>query len=67
MTLNRSTLFAAGIAVSAIFVILAILWFSGVGVPTISGRHIKHGIASIAVAVVAALFAIANRPMPAVR
>jgi hypothetical protein len=61
--INRSTLFAAGIVVCVIFIILAILWFAGVGVPGISGRHIKHGLAAIAVAVVAALFAAVNRPM----
>jgi hypothetical protein len=60
---NRSTLFTLGIVVCVIFVILAILWFAGVGVPGISGRHIKHGLLAVAIAVVAALFAIANRPL----
>jgi hypothetical protein len=64
---NRSTLFTVGVVVAVIFIILAILWFAGVGVPGISGRHIKHGILAVGIAVVAGLFALANRPMAAAR
>jgi hypothetical protein len=61
--INRTTLFWLGVIVCVVFILLAILWFAGVGVPGISGRHIKHGLLAVAIAVVAALFAIANRPM----
>jgi hypothetical protein len=60
--MNRSTLFGLGIAVAVICALIAIVYLVG-GSPL--GHHIKHGILFIAIAVVAALFAAANRPMRA--
>lgn len=58
--MNRSTLFALGIAVAVVCIIIAIVYWVG-GSPL--GHHIKHGILFFAIAVVAALFAAANRPV----
>jgi hypothetical protein len=58
--MNRSTLFGLGIAVAVICLIIAIVYLAG-GSPL--GHHIKHAILFFAIAVVAALFAIVNRPM----
>jgi hypothetical protein len=58
--MNRATLFGLGVAVAAVCLIIAIVYWVG-GSPL--GHHIKHGILFFAIAVVAALFALANRPM----
>ena len=58
--MNRSTLFALGIAVAVICAIIAIVYLVG-GSPL--GHHIKHAILFFAIAVVAGLFALMNRPM----
>jgi hypothetical protein len=60
--MSRSTLFGLGIAVAVICVLIAIVYLIG-GSPL--GHHIKHAILFFAIAVVAALFAAANRPMRA--
>lgn len=57
--MNRTTLFAVGIAAAAICVIIAIVYWVG-GTPL--GHHIKHGILFLGLAVIAVLFALANRP-----
>jgi len=57
---NRTLLFAAGVIVAVICVIIAILYWTGA---TSLGHHIKHGLLFFAIAVVAALFAVMNRPM----
>lgn len=59
MNANRSLLFAAGIAVAIICLIIAIVYFAGGPL----GHHIKHGLLFLGIAVVAALFAVVNRPM----
>lgn len=57
--MNRQMLFAAGIVVGIVCLIIAIAyWIGGTGL----GHHIKHGILFFAIAFVAFLFAIANRP-----
>jgi hypothetical protein len=58
--LNRSTFFALGLAAAAICLIIAIVYWAG-GSPL--GHHIKHGIVFFGLAVIAAVFAIANRPL----
>ena len=58
--MSRSTLFGLGVAVAVICALIAIVYLVG-GSPL--GHHIKRGILFIAIAVVAALFAVANRPM----
>jgi hypothetical protein len=58
--MNRSTLFALGMVVAVVCVIIAIVYFIG-GTPL--GHHIKHGILFLVIAAVAFLFAIVNRPM----
>lgn len=60
--MNRSTLFALGILVGIVCLIIAIVYWVG-GSPL--GHHIKHGLAFFAVAVVAFAFAAVNRPMQA--
>jgi hypothetical protein len=60
--MSRSTLFGLGIAVAVICVLIAIVYLIG---GSTLGHHIKHGILFFAIAVVAALFAAANRPMRA--
>jgi hypothetical protein len=57
--LNRQTLFALGIVVGVICLIVAIVYWVG-GSPL--GHHIKHGILFFGIAVIAFLFAVANRP-----
>ena len=61
--MNRSSLFGLGIAVAVICALIAIVYLVG-GSPL--GHHIKHAILFFAIAVVAALFALANRPMRSV-
>lgn len=56
--MDRSALFAIGAAVAAVCLIVAILYFVG-GTPL--GHHIKHGIVFLGLAIVAGLFAAANR------
>ena len=58
--MNRSTLFGLGIAVAVVCALIAIVYLAG-GSPL--GHHIKHAILFFAIAVVAALFAVVNRPM----
>lgn len=58
--MSRTTLFALGMAVAVICLLIAIVYFIG-GSPL--GHHIKHGILFLAIAVVAGLFAVVNRPM----
>jgi len=58
--MNRSTLFALGVAVAVVCFIIAVVYWVG-GSPL--GHHIKHGILFFAIAVVAALFAAVNRPI----
>lgn len=58
--MSRTTLFALGLAVAVICLLIAIVYFIG-GSPL--GHHIKHGILFLAIAVVAGLFAVVNRPM----
>jgi hypothetical protein len=58
--MNRSTLFSLGIAVAVVCAIIAVVYLAG-GSPL--GHHIKHAILFFAIAVVAALFALVNRPM----
>ncbi|HEY8685854.1 MAG TPA: hypothetical protein VIO57_09640 [Chloroflexota bacterium] len=58
--MNRSTLFGLGIAVAVVCALIAIVYLVG-GSPL--GHHIKHAILFFAIAVVAALFAMVNRPM----
>jgi hypothetical protein len=59
MNSNRSTLFALGIAVAVICLVIAIVYWVG-GSPL--GHHIKHGILFLGIAIVAGLFAMVNRP-----
>jgi uncharacterized membrane protein len=61
--INRSTLFALGLAVAVICLIVAIVYWVG-GSPL--GHHIKHGILFFGLAVLAALFALVNRPQTAI-
>lgn len=61
---NRSTLFALGIAVAVICLIIALVYFVG-GSPL--GHHVKHAILFLAIAIVAGLFALLNRPVQALR
>ena len=58
--MNRSTMFGLGVAVAVICAIIAIVYLVG-GSPL--GHHIKHAILFFAIAVVAGLFALMNRPM----
>ena len=51
--------FLAGIVVAVACFIVAILYWTGA---TGLGQHLKHGILFFGIAVVAALFAAANRP-----
>jgi hypothetical protein len=58
--MNRTLLFAAGIAAGLICLVIALIyWAGGTGL----GHHIKHGILFFALAVVAFLFAAVNRPV----
>ena len=57
--MNRSTLFAAALAAAVICLIIAVVYWAG-GTPL--GHHIKHGILFFGLAVLAALFALVNRP-----
>lgn len=57
--MNRNMLFALGLLVAVICVIIAIVYWVG-GTPL--GHHIKHGLLFFGIAVVAAVFALANRP-----
>lgn len=59
---NRSGLFALGMAAAVVCVIVAIVYWTGVS-PL--GHHIKHGVLFVGLAVVAALFAMVNRPQTA--
>lgn len=59
---NRSTLFTLGLAVAVICAIIGILYWAGV-MPPDHKVHIKHGILFLGLAVLAALFAVANRPL----
>lgn len=59
--MNRNTLFALGIAVAIICIIIAIAYVLGAS-PL--GHHIKHAILFFAIAVIAFLFAMANRSLP---
>jgi uncharacterized membrane protein len=56
--MNRSTFFALGMAVAAVCLIVAVVYWVG-GSPL--GHHIKHGILFFGIAVVALFFALANR------
>lgn len=58
--MNRSTLFGLGMVVAVVCALIAIVYLVG-GSPL--GHHIKHAVLFIALAVVAVLFAVANRPM----
>jgi len=58
--MNRSTLFAAGLAAAVICLLIAIVYWVG-GSPL--GHHVKHSILFFGLAVVAALFALVNRPV----
>jgi hypothetical protein len=58
--MNRSTLFTTAIAAGVICLIVAIVYWVG-GSPL--GHHIKHSILFFGLAVVAFLFAMANRPV----
>ena len=58
--MNCSTLFGLGIAVAVVCALIAIVYLVG-GSPL--GHHIKHAILFFAIALVAALFAVVNRPM----
>ena len=58
--MNRSTLFALGVAAGAICLIIAIVYWVG-GSPL--GHHIKHGLLFLGLAVVAFVFAAVNRPL----
>jgi len=62
--MNRRNFFALGIAVAAVCLVLAIIYWAGLS-PL--GQHLKHGLLFFGLAVVAALFAALNRPMSAVR
>jgi hypothetical protein len=58
--MNRTLLFAAGIAAGLVCLVIAMIyWAGGTGL----GHHIKHGILFFALAVVAFLFAAVNRPV----
>jgi hypothetical protein len=57
---NRTTLFALGIIVGIICLIIAIVYFVG-GSPL--GHHIKHGLLFLGIAIIAGLFAAVNRPL----
>jgi low affinity Fe/Cu permease len=59
---NRSGLFALGVAAAVVCLIIAAVYWTGFS-PL--GHHIKHGILFIGLAVVAALFAMVNRPQTA--
>jgi len=56
--MNRSAIFPAAIVLGVIFLIVAIVYWVG-GSPL--GHHIKHGILFFGLAVIAFLFALANR------
>lgn len=58
--MNRTTLFAAGIAAGLICLAIALIYWAG-GTPL--GHHIKHGILFFGLAVVAFFFAAVNRPL----
>lgn len=60
--MNRAQLFYAGIAVAVICVIVAVLYWVG-AMPPDQKVHVKHGIVFLGIAVIAALFALANRPV----
>jgi 1,4-dihydroxy-2-naphthoate octaprenyltransferase len=60
--MNRSTIFSAAAAVAVICLIVALLYTVG-GTPL--GHHGKHAILFFGLAVLAALFAAANRPLRA--
>lgn len=53
-------LFALGAVVAVVCFIIAVVYLVG-GSPL--GHHVKHAILFFAIAVVAALFAVANRPI----
>jgi hypothetical protein len=57
--MNRSTLFTVGIIAAMVCLLIAIVYWVG-GSPL--GHHIKHGLLFFGLAVIAALFALANRP-----
>lgn len=57
--MNRNALFVLGIVLAIICIIVAIVYVLG-GSPL--GHHIKHAILFFAIAVIAFLFAMANRP-----
>ncbi|GAC1470654.1 MAG: hypothetical protein PVSMB7_21630 [Chloroflexota bacterium] len=57
--MDRRMLFALGAVVAVVCIILAIVYSVG-GSPL--GHHVKHAILFFVIAVVAALFAAANRP-----
>lgn len=56
--MSRSALFALAILATVVFLIIAILYWTG---STGLGHHIKHGLLFFALAVVAFLFALATR------
>lgn len=58
--MDRRMLFGTGMLVALVCLVLAIVYLAG-GTPL--GHHIKHALLFFALAVVAALFAIANRPV----
>ncbi len=58
--MDRRMLFALGALVALVCFVIAIVYWVG-GSPL--GHHTKHGILFFAIAVVAALFAAANRPV----
>ena len=57
---TRTILFAAGLAAAVVCLIIAVVyWVGGTGL----GHHIKHGLLFFGLAVLAGLFAVANRPI----
>jgi uncharacterized membrane protein len=58
--MDRRMLFVMGLAVAAICLIIAIVYWVG-GSPL--GHHIKHSILFFGLAVIAVLFALVNRPL----
>ncbi len=58
--MDRRALFSAGLLVAAVCLVIAIVYLVG-GTPL--GHHIKHALLFFGLAVVAALLAMANRPV----
>jgi hypothetical protein len=60
--MKRSTLFALGLGAAAVCAVVAVLYWAGV-MPPDHQMHVKHGILFLGLALVAALFALVNRPV----